>query len=73
MLELVARPLEDGIRMLEASHLTYEITLTRPVGRKGKPAEPEMLYVVKQYIDTEGIYHIVAAVKLGKEVDGNGI
>ena len=66
-MDMVAQPLQSILPELEARQISYTLSMTRP-GRQTFPLLDDCLYVVRQTLDDNGIYHIVIAAKMGKEV-----
>lgn len=65
-MDTVAQPLSDIILHMEKNGIRYRVTITEPT-KKTFPLE-ETLYVVKQQLDADGTYNVIAAAKMGKEV-----
>ncbi|TWH48631.1 hypothetical protein [Sporomusa sp. KB1] len=66
MVDTVAQPLSKVIGRLEQANCKYNITVTKP-SRELFQLE-DKLYVIKQQLDADGIYNLIAAAKMGKEV-----
>lgn len=66
MVDTVAQPLSKVIDRLEQANCKYNITVTKP-SRELFQLE-DKLYVIKQQLDADGIYNLIAAAKMGKEV-----
>ncbi|VBB08061.1 Hypothetical protein LUCI_3326 [Lucifera butyrica] len=66
-MDTLAQPLAAVTARLEARGLRYTIVVTRPP-RNYLAVNENCLYVIKQQIDREGTYHLVAAAKMRKEV-----
>ncbi|CQR71520.1 hypothetical protein SOV_18720 [Sporomusa ovata DSM 2662] len=66
MVDTVAQPLSKVICRLEQANCKYNITVTKP-SRELFQLE-DKLYVIKQQLDADGIYNLIAAAKMGKEV-----
>ncbi|WP_425060890.1 hypothetical protein SCACP_16470 [Sporomusa carbonis] len=65
-MDTVAQPLADVIVRLEQANIKYTVTITQPT-RKAFQLE-DTLYVIRQQLDADGIYNLMAAAKMGKEV-----
>jgi len=65
--DLVAYPLPQALALLDNQQLKYVITRTQPI-QKNMTVQEDCLYVVRQTLDYEGIYHLAVAAKMGKEV-----
>lgn len=65
MVDTIARCLSVVIPELEQSNIKYNISLTRPT-RDVSKLDEESLYVIRQQIDSEGIYQLVVAAKMKK-------
>lgn len=66
-MDLVARPLNTAVELLEQLNLQYQVTITRPT-RSLFAVEEDSFFVIRQHIDADGKYHLVVAAKMGKEV-----
>lgn len=62
----VGQPLADVIAELNDKKLHYIIVKTSPV-KKSRALDEKNLYVVRQRL-CEGVYQLVVAAKMGKEV-----
>jgi hypothetical protein len=65
-LDTVAQPLTEVICKLEQAEIKYIITMTKPTRTMFQLQDT--LYVIRQQIDVNGIYNLVVAAKMGKEV-----
>jgi hypothetical protein len=66
-LDLVGKLLTEVLEQLDKLHVKHTISITRPINRMFSVNE-NCLYVIRQHQDADGVYHIVAAGKMGKEV-----
>ncbi len=66
-MDVVAQPLDEAVRLMKTLDAKYEINVTRPT-RSIFAVEEDNFYVIRQHIDADGIYHLVVAAKMGKEV-----
>jgi len=65
MIDTVAQCLSVVRPELEQSNIKYNISLTRPT-RDVSNLDEESLYVIRQQVDSEGIYQLVVAAKMKK-------
>lgn len=65
--DTVGQPLSEIRQQLDKLNSRYTITCSRPITRMFS-VDDNCLYVIRQHIDADGIYHLVAAGKMGKEV-----
>jgi hypothetical protein len=65
--ETVGLSLATVIQQMNALNCPYTVKITRPT-RDFFELEGDSLYVIRQQVDTDGTYHLVAAAKMGKEV-----
>lgn len=66
-MDTVGQPLSEIRQQLDKLNSRYTITCSRPITRMFS-VDDNCLYVIRQHIDADGIYHLVAAGKMGKEV-----
>lgn len=66
-MDTVGQPLSEVRQQLEQFNLRYTISYTQPITRMFS-VDNNYLYVIRQHLDADGIYHLVAAGKMGKEV-----
>jgi len=66
-LDVLAQPLSFVTDQLDKKNLRYIVKVTRPT-RDFFKVDENCLYVIRQHIDADGIYCLVAAAKMGKEV-----
>nr|WP_092068263.1 hypothetical protein [Dendrosporobacter quercicolus]NSL47026.1 hypothetical protein [Dendrosporobacter quercicolus DSM 1736]SDL73135.1 hypothetical protein SAMN04488502_101678 [Dendrosporobacter quercicolus] len=66
-MDVLAQPLLTAKHKLSELNCQYTIKITRPT-RSFFTVADDSLYVIRQRIDPEGVYHLVAAAKMGKEV-----
>lgn len=66
-MDTVGQPLSKIRQELEQHQIKYNIFFTRPLSRMFS-VDDNCLYVIRQHIDADGIYNLVAAGKMGKEV-----
>lgn len=66
-MDTVAQSLELVQQELERAKIQYRVSVTHPT-RKFFQVQENCLYVIRQHVDADGIYHLVAAGKMGKEV-----
>lgn len=65
-MDTVAQCLSAVRKQLDEVNAKYVISMTRPT-RNVSGLDEECLYVIRQTIDAQGVYHLVAAAKMGKE------
>lgn len=65
--DTVGRPLQEAQTLLESRGFQYSVRITCPP-RPTFKVEHECLYVVRQHLAADGVYHLVVAAKMGKEV-----
>jgi len=65
-MDTVAQCLSDIKKQLDEGNLPYVVSITRPT-RTLTNVDEECLYVIRQQVDKEGIYHLLAAAKMGAE------
>ncbi|CVK17621.1 MULTISPECIES: hypothetical protein [Sporomusa] len=65
-MDTVAQPLSEVINKLEQNDSKYTVTITKP--SRNMFQLDDTLYVIRQQVDADGIYHLIAAAKMGKEV-----
>ncbi|SCM80428.1 conserved hypothetical protein [uncultured Sporomusa sp.] len=65
-MDTVAQPLSEVINKLEQNDSKYTVTVTKP--SRNMFQLDDTLYVIRQRVDADGIYHLIAAAKMGKEV-----
>lgn len=66
-MDTVGRTLDEVTADLGKLKIPFEVFITKPRNRKFS-TDPDCLYVIRQHIDADGIYHLIAAGKMGKEV-----
>ena len=66
-MDFLAQSLQSAIQQLTDLNCKYSVKTTRPT-RDFFKLEGDSLYVIRQHLDTDGTYHLVAAAKMGKEV-----
>lgn len=66
-MDSVGKPLTEVTEQLDKLHIKHTISITRPINRMFSVDE-NYLYVIRQHEDADGVYHLVAAGKMGKEV-----
>lgn len=66
MVDTVAQSLSTVKGQLDKMNAKYMISLTSPT-RDSSNLDEDRLYVIRQQLDSDGIYHLTAAVKMGKE------
>jgi hypothetical protein len=64
--DAVAKPLADVLSELKGRNLQYLLRRTSPKRRLDALEERE-LFVIRQQIDAQGIYHLTVAAKMKKE------
>ena len=64
-MDSVAQELAVVQKQLAEGNSKYSITKTSPTRDLSKLDE-ELLYVIRQQVDTDGIYHLVTAAKMKK-------
>ena len=72
IVEMVARPLSSVVQDLDKRGLKYKVIYTLPIKRNVELLS-EDFYVIRQTTDEEGVYILVAAAKMAKEVTHSGI
>ena len=65
-MDTVAQPLSEVINKLEQNDSKYTVTVTKP--SRNMFQLDDTLYVIRQRVDADGIYHLIAAAKMGREV-----
>ncbi|WP_371371229.1 hypothetical protein [Sporomusa aerivorans] len=65
-MDTVAQPLLNVIAMLEKNNIKYSVTVTKP--SRNIQQLTDTLYVIRQQLDADGSYNLIAAAKMGKEV-----
>ena len=70
--DTVAKPLTSVIQYLDKNMIKYKIINTSPIKRNPELLT-ENLYIIRQTTDNDGVYILVAAAKMGKEVSQSGI
>ena len=66
MVDTVAQCLSAAKEQLEEVNAKYIISMTSPT-RHLSNLDEDCLYVIRQQIDTDGVYHLIAAAKMEKE------
>ncbi len=66
-MDTVGQELPVVISQLEQSHIEYVISITSPT-RNSLTIDKDCFYVIRQHVSASGVYHLVAAAKMGKEV-----
>jgi len=64
--DTVAHCLVVAKEQLDEVNVKYIISMTRPT-RNLSNLDENYLYVIRQRIDTDGVYHLIVAAKMGKE------
>ncbi len=64
-MDTVAQSLCEIKKQLDEANLPYIVSLTYP-SRAVTNLDEKSLYVIRQKIDTEGVYHLLAAAKMRK-------
>ncbi|MBP2640071.1 MAG: hypothetical protein H6Q66_1022 [Firmicutes bacterium] len=64
-MDTIGHPLEMVIQQLNALQYQYNVVLTRPA-RGLQPESNSCLYVIRQLISDDGVYHLIAASKMKK-------
>lgn len=65
-MDTVAQPLSAVINKLKQNDSKYTVTVTKP--SRNTFQLDDKLYVIRQQVDADGIYNLIAAAKMGKEV-----
>lgn len=65
MVNTVAQYLPTVRKQLDEMNVKYLISTTRPT-RHVSNLDEDCLYVIRQQIDTNGVYHLTVAAKMGK-------
>jgi len=63
-MDMVAQPLSAVVQELDARQLKYLVTWTRP-SKNSSDLLNDCCYVIRQTVDSEGVYQLVIAAKLG--------
>ena len=66
-MDAVGKILEEVTKQLDKLQIKHTVFITRPINRMFSIDE-NCLYVIRQHLDADGVYHLVAAGKMGKEV-----
>lgn len=66
-MDLLAQPLAAARQKLNELNCQYTVKITRPT-RNFFAVNDDSLYVIRQRADSDGICHLVAAARMGKEV-----
>ncbi|MHC1746237.1 MAG: hypothetical protein AB9895_03840 [Negativicutes bacterium] len=64
-MDTIGQPLEMVIQQLNALQYQYNVVMTRPA-RGLQPENNSCLYVIRQLISDDGVYHLVVASKMKK-------
>lgn len=67
-MDTIGQPLEMIVQQLDALQHQYNVILTRPL-RGPKQEDISSLYVIRQIISDNGVYHLVVASKMIKAHD----
>jgi len=65
-LDIIGQPLELAIRQLDALQCKYKVTRTQPA-RAPLLGNDICLYVLRQNIDKDGVFHLIVAAKMEKK------
>jgi len=65
MVDTVAQCLSAVKVQLDGINAKYIISMTRPTSNLSC-LDKDCFYVIRQRIDIEGVYHLIAAAKMGK-------
>lgn len=66
-MDTVGQSLSEVTQQLDKLNIKHTISITKPINRMFLVDE-SCLYVIRQHVDADDIYHLVAAGKMGKEV-----
>jgi len=66
MVDTVAQSLSVVKEQFDKDKVKYMISRTRPT-RNMSNLDEECLYVIRQQIDTDGVYHLIVAAKMVKD------
>lgn len=66
MIDTVAQPLCIVKKQLDEVNAKYTVTTTHPT-RQVSSVKEDSFYIIRQQIDSNGVYHLVVAAKMGKE------
>ncbi|MEG6585916.1 hypothetical protein [Dendrosporobacter sp. 1207_IL3150] len=66
-MDILAQPLHLVTEAMDKLSYRYTVKISRPT-RDFFKVEGDALYVIRQRLDADGQYQIVAAAKMGKEV-----
>lgn len=66
-MNIVAYPLDEAEKKLQAENIEYKVIVARHK-RYLSECSDSLFYVIRQQVDTKGIYYLVVAAKLGKGV-----
>ncbi len=64
-MDITGQPLEYVLQQLNALQCKYDITLTNPP-RFTQTEGEACLYVIRQDVTPDGVYHLIAAAKMKK-------
>ena len=65
-MDTVAQSLCTVKEKLDEVNAKYTVTISRPT-RQVSNLEEESFYIIRQQVDSDGVYHLIAAAKMGKE------
>lgn len=66
-MDTVGQSLSEIKQQLDKFNIKHTILITKPINRRFLVDE-SCLYVIRQHVDADDIYYLVAAGKMGKEV-----
>jgi hypothetical protein len=66
MIDTVALSLCKVKEQLDEAGVNYKIEITRPT-RQVSNLEEDSFYIIRQRVHSDGVYHLLAAAKMGKE------
>ncbi|MBC8014708.1 MAG: hypothetical protein H7X79_03070 [Sporomusaceae bacterium] len=66
MVDTVAQSLAVVSKQLDKNNIKYITSMTRPT-RTSSILDKDSLYVIRQQIDADGVYHLIVAASMGQE------
>ena len=65
-MDFIAQPLASVTDKLEETEIKYTVTVAKPSRQTNQLMDT--LYVIRQRLDADGKYNLIAAAKMGKDV-----